>query len=213
MVRANQKTQAVDYFSATTFNKDATVAGQADLPPATSAFMINDNWAFMYSMEQGIPKLMSDNADVLYAKIPWEQGFNAFYEAANVIPQWDYKTFLEKIRSEIIRINKPTIIVCGNKALKVLRPDSTGTAILNRKEARLALWGIDDSWGRINTIDILHDLAERFSSIGDFACGYGRTGKIFTEHGKRWFMSDLNPHCIGFIKQTAKGWNTPNGNL
>ena len=206
MVRT--KSQTLNYFSATPMHKDATIAGESELPEPAYAYMrpACKSWAFTHELEKGIPDLMAKECDVFYAELPWNLGFESFYEAAGVTPKWTYKEFLTCIRKEVLRIGKPTILVCGNVALRVLKPEATATVILNRKEVRLALWGIEDTWGRVNTIDVIHDLAKRFNTVGDFACGYGRTGKIFTEHGKKWFMSDFNPHCIGFIKENAEKW-------
>ena len=198
-------TQAIDYFSATTFNKEATVAGQElDVTPC-DLFESESGIAFVHNLESGIDDRLS-KADVLYSDLPWEQGFNLFYESAQVEQGVTYLEFLAGIRDEIIRLDKPTLLPIGNKALKIMQPDTAGTVILNRKEVRLALWGIDDTWERINVIDILHDLAETYDTIGDFACGYGRSGRIFVEHGKRFVMSDFNPHCIGFVKQALPKW-------
>jgi len=199
------KSQTVDYFSASTFNKSATHVSQKPNWEPAFLYGINGNLAFAHNVEEGIPEFM-DDVDVIYAELPWEDGYNLFYEAAGATPKQTYWEFLDKIQEQVREFGKPTLIPCGKKALKYLKPDSYTMVLLNRKEVCLALWNIEDSWGRINVVDILHDLATRFNRVGDFACGYGRTGRIFAEHGKQWVLSDINPYCIGFIKDHALEW-------
>ncbi len=56
---------------------------------------------------------------------------------------------------------------------------------------------------------MLFHLAERYNRVGDFTCGYGRVGRIFSGAGKTWVMSDYNPTCIGYIGMNASGWRVP----
>ena len=50
------------------------------------------------------------------------------------------------------------------------------------------------------------ELAARYSCIGDFCCGYGRTAKRFNEAGKRFVVSDYNPAWIGYMAKEWQGW-------
>jgi hypothetical protein len=55
---------------------------------------------------------------------------------------------------------------------------------------------------------MLHAIAQRYDTVGDPCCGYGRAGRFFLRAGKRAVLSDFDPHCIGYIAEHAGGWRS-----
>jgi hypothetical protein len=157
--------------------------------------------AFLHDIRQGLP-ILYDSCDVLYTDLPWRAGFAAFEGRAGEPPGASYAGFLSAV-GEVVRAERRlTILVTGAHALRLL-PDAEQDLgmTLNGDSCIAAVYHgevphLDD------TVNLLHWLADQYNCIGDFCCGYGRAGRIFKDHEKRFIMSDYNPRCIGYIGDT-----------
>lgn len=162
--------------------------------------------AFVHDLAGGIPEEMVNGADVFYADVPWAAGYEKFASRAGVPQKLKYRDFVGKLGKEIRLVGKPAAIVTGKHAVRQFAPDATAEVSLNGDNAVACLWRITPWAGRITTEMLIKTLAKRFNCVGDFCCGYGRSGRIFVQNGKTFIMSDLNAACIGHIKHNIRHW-------
>jgi hypothetical protein len=157
--------------------------------------------AFVHDIRVGLP-LAYMGCDVLYADLPWRAGFAEFEKRAGEPAGASYAEFLKAV-GEIVQADGRLIILVTGPHARSLLPleDQRLDLLLNGNPAIAAAYHGTIPWVN-NTIDLLHCLADTYRCIGDFCCGYGRAGRIFAEHGKRFVMSDYNAQCIGYIGET-----------
>lgn len=135
--------------------------------------------------------------DVIYADLPWRSGFDTFEERAGKSGR-NYNDFLGAVRWHVEALGLPTVLVTGKHALAALGPDRSYPTKLNGAPAMAMCWGIDLNEHGTER-EILGDLANRFSVLGDYCCGYGRTARYAIASGKRYVISDMNEQCIAYI--------------
>ena len=164
--------------------------------------------AFQCDASRGIPGIMKIAANVFYSETPWVSAWKKFHERAEVDPAATYREFLRKINADLSKIKKPAIIVSGMHAEKLLNSATAeGPVILNGVEVVAYCWRIRPWWKEAIKVErLLELLATRYHCLGDFCCGCGNSAKIFAQEGKRFIVSDINPHCIGYIAHHAPGW-------
>lgn len=174
--------------------------------PAVKMFEYNGSIAFHADIDLGLPEPYR-SADLLYIEPPWKDGFEKVNERAGV-EKPSYPVFLNKINHIIESETRPVIVINGVSSKKYMFPTQHIVPVkLNGYLARAFLYNI-----KPNGLDftdcpsLLKSLAKQFNCVGDFCCGYGTTGKVFAESGKKFIMSDINPRCIGYIKQEAPNW-------
>ena len=147
-----------------------------------------------------LPKLY-ESCDVLYSEPMWEAGVSKFNQRAQI--SVEYETYMRNINT--LCKTKPSIIVMGKKAQRYLTDaQHTLNVTLNGAPARAYVYGFTMTRKLrecASAKDIVKHLATKFNRVGDFCCGYGRTGRIFYENGKSFVQSDYNGKCIGYIKQ------------
>jgi hypothetical protein len=145
-------------------------------------------------------------ADVIYAEIPWKDGFTIFNERAQKNFDMRYEDLLSRVKAWVDALNKPTIILCGKLALRHLQPKEISFTKIRGANALACLWNYP-TWEGIKISDeIMRDLSQSFNTVGDFCCGYGRTGRAFVRANKRYILSDYNGECIGYIAQNESQW-------
>lgn len=170
---------------------------------------VGNSVAFLHNIEKQF-RLPSeyDDCDLLYTDIPWRAGYEKFNKWAGIEGS-GYKNFIRAV-SEIIIQNKDKaiVIVCGKPELKMLPiPDKVIPVDLNKFPSQGVLYGIKWLDKVTSTEQLLEMLAHsRFKKIGDFCCGYGSAGRHFAQAGKDFVMSDINPRCIGYIKEELPNW-------
>jgi len=162
-------------------------------------YVSNRGIALQADIVDGIPVEMR-TADVIYADPPWRAGYEEFALRAGSRVRVDYNQFLKNMRDEVLALDVPTILTAGRVMARVLMPDCEAKITLNGDECIACIWKMSPWDGVKDAEDVIRGLAESgFDRIGDFCCGYGRSGRIFSEHEKGYVMSDINPHCIGYI--------------
>lgn len=166
--------------------------------PAVPRFEGKHGVAFEYDLTFGIPAEMERNADVLYSDLPWRDGYIRFADRAGKQQLQPYKNFLGVVGRTIRIVRKPAVIVTGKHALPYLMPDTYHACTLNGGAAIAAIWH-RRLMSEETAEAIIERLAQEYDCIGDPCCGYGRAGRVFAQHGKRYVMSDIDPHCIGYI--------------
>lgn len=145
-------------------------------------------------------------ADVLYAEPAWRPGYDFFHERAGIKPKLHWNAWMATLDANIRALGKPAVMACGKQAWKHINPDRLQEMDLRTGEGWMAIYGDVGEIEAFRDEAIIAELAGRFDCVGDFACGYGRTGRIFRRHGKRFVMSDISAECIGFIAGEADRW-------
>lgn len=180
--------------------------------PAVQLWEGNGCVAFVHDITAS-PTLPASYAqcDVLVTDLPWQKGFETFNQRAGVDDGRSYPAFLARVCELVESEAVPTYLVTGRHALPHLpKPDVLLPMMLNEDEAvAVGYRPGDEADGRYGVApELLHALAQRYDTAGDFCCGYGRTGRFFLRSGKRAVLSDFNPTCIGYIAEHAPGWAT-----
>lgn len=172
---------------------------QKDLTPV-HRFEIGGNIAFTHNLTDGVPdeyKL----CDVLYTETSWKDGQNTFNERAGVVSEWE--DYMKALGAMITELGVPACVVTGKRGLRLLpplpSPECAPTIMLNGAKAYLACYGENPNQPTAKAT--IQWLAQRYSTVGDPSCGYGRTGSIFMIAGKQYVMSDYNGKCIAYINR------------
>ncbi len=162
-------------------------------------FEKDNNFVFQSDITCGRLPVLYNQCDIFYAEIPWEHGYLQFINKAGQ-GNSEYSDFIQALR-RIIELGKPTVIL-GGKALGKLLPEPAGlfpTNLMHGSYAFAYCYNIElPIFAKSN--EIVEYLADHFERLGNFCCGYGYSGNIFRRKGKKYVMSDINPYCIGYIK-------------
>lgn len=136
--------------------------------------------------------------DVWYAEPPYRSGYDVFNGRAGCVdPPWP--VFQRRIGRLAEEAPVPVVLAIGRDAIRY-HPGADGGLPVKHNGEPAWLVTYRALIGRPQTTDeAIHELMQRHECIGDFCAGYGRTGRIAREHGKRFVMSDHNPVCIGVI--------------
>lgn len=151
-----------------------------------------------------------DACDVLWSEPPWPRGWDVFYGRLGQEPPMPYPQFLRLCSVHTQRIGGA--MICAKSAVRYLTDpdDVTDSWIVDPSNPCKVAWYGMRLRGPLRSTSNLYliaHLAQTHERVGDFAAGYGNTGRIFAQHGKRWVMSDLDPRCIGFIADHAHTWS------
>ena len=171
-------------------------------------FALGSSCAVVHDLTSGPLPAAYGLCDVLYADLPWgEHGAAQFNKRAGVsIP---YRDLLTAVGAIIRAQPQPLVLVAGWRAAAHLPPPDKRLCVrLNGALSCALLYRVRLPPAR-DAADLLHDLATRYHRVGDFCCGYGRSGRIFWEHGREFTMSDYNQECIGYIAAHAAAWQRP----
>lgn len=169
--------------------------------PPVDRYEIEGSVAFVHDITTGPLPEEYEPCDVLYADPPWESGFAVFNERAGVVGV-SYPELIIAVANIILASPVPVVLMWGQKALaKLPEPDQVLPGVLNGGDVSTLVYGasFEGAAG-------LPELASQFNRVGDFMCGYGRSGRVFREAGKAFTMSDYNAGCIGYIAMNAAGW-------
>ena len=164
--------------------------------------------AFVHDLCSGALPEAYSACDVLYAELPWRAGLAEFDKRAGVAVPRNYQAFMRAVAKIILETKQRAFMVTGRQGMRYLPyPSHLLETTLNGASCIVMAYtrtprGRMERTDFNSTADLLHWLAGQFSCIGDFCCGYGRAGRIFAEHGKRFVMSDYNAECVGYIGDT-----------
>lgn len=163
------------------------------------------NWALVWDVNDRTPPDQFYECDLIYAEPSWPAGLAAFDERAGVETP-GYAHYADSLRIIVEKLKKPTAMFISSRALRRMpMPDLTFDADLNGNLTPIAFWNGAFATGSSNK-DIIRDFAKRHNRVGDFCCGYGTTGRLFSEAGKRFVMSDYNALCAGYVAEHMGDW-------
>lgn len=188
------------------FYHTAMRPAESDAPP-------RDWWigggcmAFTHDVSSGLPKEFAD-VDVIYAELPWADGFEEFQTRAGVIIPTPYNEWLFALSGHLFLSGKPYVIVAGHAASRHMayewsRPVNLNGSVALAMGARLPVVPdeVRDAEALVQTLT-----SAPFGIVGDPCAGYGRTARIFAEAGKKFYAADINAKCIGHIAREAPTW-------
>lgn len=195
------------YSSALKFNKhmDSPFKGVCSFVRDT------ENIAFKWDVSKADKIIATyEVCDVFYTEPPWLSGIKVFNERAGV--DNSANEYYQGLTNVILSIkDKPVYITAGKSFNKrIPEPQWKRSVRLNNTDAEI--WGYnctelmspkDDM-----NLDFIKSLSRIYNVVGDFNCGYGNTGRIFKENGKRFVMSDYDANCIYHIEKTLFENNT-----
>ena len=186
-----------------------------DIDNLESTPLYRNNWgvAFQHDVTQVLPNEY-DKCDVMYSEIAWTGGLTKFNERADTLNT--YQEYINGINQILLdHEDIPIYIVAGKKEGKMLNQNYlTIASKLNGAECVVYCYGVlPDMYLHLSSSvlvqadckQLIIELAKVHNCIGDFCCGYGRAGLIFTQHNKRYVMSDYNGKCITYIKDYYEG--------
>ncbi len=170
--------------------------------------------SFVHDASRGLPHDMM-SVSLIYAELPWIGGWEEFNRRAVVGSEVTYKAFAKTIEASIVASGVPAVLLVGAASARLFDAPKSFAVRLNYAYSSICSVlcinfnsAHDDMIGVASTArysaDLLARLAESFASVGDFACGYGNSGRIFANAGRRYVMSDINGRCIRHISQ--QGW-------
>jgi hypothetical protein len=166
--------------------------------------------AFVHDVEAEPLPADYDTCDLLYSETPWVTGFKTFNARAGKETEGRYGDWCRKFWSHIEHLSCPMVFVNGYDFLRYLpEPDQVIESTINGGGCLIIIYGdlpLFSPYATLAETEMLEWLATRYHRIGDPCCGYGRSGRIFVEAGGSYVMSDINPHCIGYIDKYAKVW-------
>lgn len=180
--------------------------------PACDRWSDSTGVAFVHDIRDPLPPEY-ERADVLYADLPWIDGVEEFNRRAGITET--FGDLVAGVSRIVLNTRIPIILVVGRRRMTSYpEPDEVQPVRLNGAAAvalvyrfSLAAWfGKDTDAATKSTEDLLGFLAGQFVCVGDFCCGYGRSGRIFRQHGRAFVLSDYNPKCIGHIAWEAPRW-------
>ena len=164
--------------------------------------------ALTWDIQRGLPDI--GDCDVIYAEVPWPAGFKLFEERAGH-SGGDFHKFIDRVAtvtSVKAKAGVPVYLVAAESLAKRLGTETVtpiyfngGPSVVHTKGPLL----VEPIPGEPYEA-LLDRLAKAHRRVWDFCCGYGRTGKHFAVHGKRWTMTDINATCIGVIARDAPSW-------
>jgi hypothetical protein len=164
--------------------------------------------AFTHDAATGFLPSEYDGCDVLIADLPWRRGFDEFSSRAGLTGR-TYPDFMTGVSLIVEGATVPTYLVTGKHALAYLpRPDIVRPMRLNQDDAVAIGYrpGAETFADYGDSREFLHGLAQIYGRVGDFCCGYGRSGRHFLRSGKSAVLSDVNPLCVGYVAGAARGW-------
>ena len=134
-----------------------------------------------------------------------QPGLKAFDERAGVQTS-SYADYAKSIGKLIANTATPCVMMVSKIALKHMPPPDYSTRVkLNGNMADVAFWNGAFATGPDN-LTLIRELAQQYDLVWDFCAGYGNTGRLFVEAGKRCILSDYNAHCCGYIAEHMEGW-------
>lgn len=166
--------------------------------------------AFVHDVMEGYLPEEYRTCDILYSDLAWQQGFVKFNRRARKEDGRKYREYMAAVSSILEERITPAIMVTGKHARKLLPKAHYEVPVrLNGPEVVAYCYDfLEEPPGGMDAEELIRYMARErhYERIGDFHCGYGRSGRVFQEEGKSWVMSDFNPMCIGVIAKTAQTW-------
>jgi hypothetical protein len=159
--------------------------------------------AFVANLADGLAAEY-ERCDVMYADAPFPAGLKEFERRAGT-PAVAWTRLLNALVVGALRLDVPLVFSATTREVKGCpEPDGRWMGRLNGGVVDFWCYGV--SVKATDASDVIRELAVGHECIGDPLCGYGRSGRLFREAGKRFVMSDINATCIGYIAEYGGSW-------
>lgn len=147
-------------------------------------------------------------ADVVYSEISWTQGFDVFQErAGNAENKGMVYKYLLNVKRCIEELDVPGYIIGGKRLMRLLKPEDIHKVYWEFHGIQvyaLLFNGADLPRYETKTqMDVLGFVAKNYGCVLDYSCGYGNTALKCIDEGAEFVMSDVNPKCIGKLKNVC----------
>jgi len=187
-----------------TFSKYHSALSQEACTLGVDRCEFSSGVAFRWSIMDGLPKEFSA-CDVIYSDPPWRAGVEKFNKRAGV-SHFDYNELVNAISKALRGTKIPAFLMVGKSESKQYQGWESmapirshvhgGVAVLIAYNYQLPI--LPDG---LDTEKFILWLAKKFNCVGDFCCGYGTTGRLFEQAGKRSVMCDYNSKCIARVQE------------
>lgn len=145
-------------------------------------------------------------ADVMYAEISWEHGFDKFREKYPF--EGTYKDYIFNMAILIKELNIPAFIPCGKSAFNKLNQIVGNGTLLGDYKLRstgslLAVFNVDNpqEYENVKTVEELFELLkDQYDCVLDVSSGYGQHLLQF----KQFIATDINNYCLGYLKECVE---------
>jgi hypothetical protein len=173
--------------------------------PGVDRFELEDSVAFVHDIFDA-ELLPAEYAacDVLYLEPPWRDGFG-LYERRTGNDGRNWNDLMRRAGELIVNSSLPAVVTIS-RWTPMPEPDYRLDGRQNELPCSFWIYGDVGSALPVQDVDLVAVLARDFERVGDFFCGYGRSARIFAQHGKRFTVSDYNARCIGYIAREAASW-------
>lgn len=168
--------------------------------------------AFIHDLLAGPLPEIYRTCDVLFADLPWRDGFPRYNARAGINDDRTYPAFLDSVSEALNSHGRPAVLLTGQHALKRLPVPAQTVQVtmpVLRQQGVAVFYNMTASEPWTHARDVIAYLAATYDRVGDFCCGYGWSARAFYEAGKTFVASDYNPECIGYIAAHVKEWQRP----
>lgn len=173
-------------------------AAKSDLQEL-DAFERGGKLVFQHDIKNGVHPTFYD-CDFVYTEPAWKRGYEPFQKRANV-EMSTHDEYLESIKSIIVELQKPTIVIGGLHMLKILSPLYYTPIQLHQMDSIAMFWNMHPITTK-KTFDLLDILTVRHGTMLDFSCGYGSHLHRFNN----FICSDINKKCVYYVAKNYMGY-------
>lgn len=170
--------------------------------------------AFRHDIERDdIARLDRFTPDFIYIEPPFPRGYRVFNARVNKRDALGWDNMIRAAVAFIKRKRVPAYIA-GDESFTRLMAGSIPVDIVSscdsvrgiKNPRSIAFCFNTRPTGADSTLQLMDSLMAQHAVGMDFFCGYGILGRYALKHGKRAVLSDINPQCIGFIKENEEAF-------
>jgi hypothetical protein len=162
---------------------------------------------FETSIENGFPADF-DKAEFIYLEPPFPRGYETFNKRVDKEVGIGFGALMSSVSKYMRESGKPAFLI-GDKSFAryFCKEVKTMPMKLDVHNGNGTLYYYNSHLPKFNSnIDLMNYLFSKYEIGLDFFCGYGMTGQIAVKHGKKVVLADINPTCIGYIKENNHKW-------
>lgn len=162
---------------------------------------INGITALKHDICEGAVPLFHE-ADCIYSEIAWKAGYEAFTDGTEAEGS-SHGDYLAGMLSCIYELKVPTLIVCGKREARVLRPHAQKPVrfTYHHCPAVLAAWYTDIPEEIATDTDARDWIIASHECVLDPCCGFGNTARVAVCMGRRGIMADVDTECVSYMQK------------
>ena len=165
----------------------------------SSYFEQDGFYGIVYDLEEQNPPAIVNKADFIYCELPWLKGYSIFNQRAKSESVNDWKYLLLSARKLAIDLGVPYYFAGNKQFSKVFTTEYQVPMKWHIHNCDVIIYTNDPIYVN-DSNDLIDALYTRYNKGMDMACGYGYLGKKALEYNKTAILMDINPYCIGYIK-------------